>query len=195
MQDKIGQVQETNLTSSKRSWWQQWRATRLLNKVNQKGKNIQIIGKPTIKNKGFLGIGDTVHINAELVPCRIVVEANASLTIGNGCFINGAIIAASEAIEIGNNCRLAPYAHIMDSDYHDLHDRLQSGATGKVILEDGVQLGARSVVLKGVRIGRGAKVAPGAVVTQDVPAFAVVSGIPAKVVQLATASAPTLSEK
>ncbi|MEN0005499.1 MAG: acyltransferase, partial [Bacteroidota bacterium] len=89
----------------------------------------------------------------------------------------------------------APYAHIMDSDYHDLHDRLQSGATGKVILEDGVQLGARSVVLKGVRIGRGAKVAPGAVVTQDVPAFAVVSGIPAKVVQLATASAPTLSEK
>ena len=53
-------------------------------------------------------------------------------------------------------------------------------AGAPVIVEDYVWLSTRSILLPGIRIGKGAIVAAGSVVTKDVPAFAVVAGIPAK---------------
>jgi acetyltransferase-like isoleucine patch superfamily enzyme len=52
-----------------------------------------------------------------------------------------------------------------------------------VIIEDDVWLGIGSIVLKGVRIGAGARVAAGSVVTADVPAGAHVAGNPARIEQ------------
>ena len=51
------------------------------------------------------------------------------------------------------------------------------------IIEDDVLIGANSVILEGVRIGAGAVVAAGSVVTQDVPAGVVVAGSPAKIIK------------
>ena len=53
-------------------------------------------------------------------------------------------------------------------------------------IEDDVLIGANAVVLEGVRVGRGAVVAAGAVVVEDVPAGAVVAGVPARVIKQAT---------
>ena len=53
-----------------------------------------------------------------------------------------------------------------------------------VIVEDNVMMGANAVVLEGVRVGEGAVVAAGAVVVNDVPAGAVVAGVPAKVIKM-----------
>lgn len=44
-------------------------------------------------------------------------------------------------------------------------------------------IGARSIILKGVHIGKGAVLAAGAVVTKDVPEYAIVGGVPAKVIK------------
>jgi len=55
-------------------------------------------------------------------------------------------------------------------------------ARSAVVLEDDVWLGYGSIILSGVRIGRGAIVAAGAVVTADVPTYAIVGGVPAKVI-------------
>ena len=52
-----------------------------------------------------------------------------------------------------------------------------------VVVEDNVLIGANAVVLEGVRIGKGAVVAAGAIVTEDVPAGAVVAGVPAKIIK------------
>ena len=54
-----------------------------------------------------------------------------------------------------------------------------------IVIEDDVLIGANAVVLEGVRVGRGAVVAAGAVVVEDVPAGAVVAGVPARVVKQA----------
>jgi 2,3,4,5-tetrahydropyridine-2-carboxylate N-succinyltransferase/tetrahydrodipicolinate N-acetyltransferase len=53
-----------------------------------------------------------------------------------------------------------------------------------VVIEDDSDLGVNSVILPGVRVGRGAVVGAGAVVTEDVPAYAVVAGVPARVLRM-----------
>jgi maltose O-acetyltransferase len=57
---------------------------------------------------------------------------------------------------------------------------------GPVIIEDDVWLGTNAVVLPGVRIGRGAVVGAGAVVTRDVAPFTVVAGVPARLIRALT---------
>jgi 2,3,4,5-tetrahydropyridine-2-carboxylate N-succinyltransferase/tetrahydrodipicolinate N-acetyltransferase len=52
-----------------------------------------------------------------------------------------------------------------------------------VVIEDDVLVGANAVILEGVRVGKGAIVAAGAVVTKDVPPYSVVAGIPAKMIK------------
>ena len=58
--------------------------------------------------------------------------------------------------------------------------------TAPVVIEDDVWLGTNAVVLPGVRVGRGAVVGAGAVVTRDVPPFTVVAGVPARPIRALT---------
>lgn len=54
---------------------------------------------------------------------------------------------------------------------------------GDIIVEDDAWIGYGAIIMSGVHIGRGAVVAAGAVVTQDVPAYAIVGGVPAKIIK------------
>jgi len=56
-------------------------------------------------------------------------------------------------------------------------------AKGSIIVEDEVWIGGGSTILSGVRIGKGAIIAAGAVVTKDIPPYAVAGGVPAKVIK------------
>ncbi len=58
----------------------------------------------------------------------------------------------------------------------------QGGTRSSIKIEDDVWLGVNSTVLAGVTIGKGSIVAAGAVVTKDVPPYAIVAGVPAKVI-------------
>jgi acetyltransferase-like isoleucine patch superfamily enzyme len=74
----------------------------------------------------------------------------------------------------------------MDSDAHPLHpkDRLRESAPAKAPVEiaDDVFIGARAIILKGVRIGQGAVIGAGSVVVSNVSAFMIAAGNPARVV-------------
>ncbi|HEY9576659.1 MAG TPA: DapH/DapD/GlmU-related protein, partial [Pseudobacillus sp.] len=63
-----------------------------------------------------------------------------------------------------------------------------------VVLEDDVLIGANAVVLEGVRVGQGAVVAAGAIVTKDVPPFSVAAGAPAKVIKQIDAKTKSKTE-
>ena len=54
---------------------------------------------------------------------------------------------------------------------------------GDTIIGDGCWIGSRAMIMQGVTLGEGAVVATGAVVTKDVPAYAVVGGVPAKIIK------------
>jgi acetyltransferase-like isoleucine patch superfamily enzyme len=115
---------------------------------------------------------------------RIVVDSGR-LTIGAGTNVNGlgTKILVAESVTIGAGCTFSWDVQILDNDFHALTvGGVEQPSVAPVVIGDRVWVGTRAVVLKGVTIGDGAVVAAGAVVTNDVPANAVVAGIPARVV-------------
>lgn len=83
-------------------------------------------------------------------------------------------------VRIAEDVDIGPHTHIWTLE-HDPNDDEHGNKGGPVTIEDHVWIASRATILPGVTIGRGAVVAAGAVVTKDVPAMAVVGGVPAKV--------------
>lgn len=65
----------------------------------------------------------------------------------------------------------------------DIPTKEQDYMDAPIVVEDDVWIGAGSIILSGVTIGKGAIIAAGAVVNKDVPPFAIVGGVPAKVLK------------
>jgi maltose O-acetyltransferase len=66
---------------------------------------------------------------------------------------------------------------------HDIDSPDFATIGGPVTIEDYVYIGPRTIILPNIRIGRGAVVTAGAVVTKDVPEYAVVGGVPARFIR------------
>lgn len=101
--------------------------------------------------------------------------------IGDRSIING-------PIEIGENVMMSPEVWIMTVNH--CADRIdipmnRQGFTSpkKVIIGNDVWIGARTIILPGVKIGEGSIVAAGSVVTKDVLPYTIVGGVPAKVIK------------
>ncbi|WP_372699758.1 DapH/DapD/GlmU-related protein [Arthrobacter sp. JSM 101049] len=121
-----------------------------------------------------------IHIGANTNIFRNA-EINGPVSIGEGCLLNrDAYVRANTTI--GNRVFVGPFVRFI-TDGHEI------GGPGKragkptfkgIDVEDGCWIGASSTILGGVRIGAGAIVAAGSVVTSDVPANVVVGGVPAR---------------
>lgn len=103
------------------------------------------------------------------------------------------LMAANSFIHIGNNVMFGPEVTIRGGNHRtDIIGRFMTdiGLADKrptddqgVIIEDDVWVGTRAIILHNVRIGRGAIVAAGAVVTKDVPPYGIAGGVPARVIK------------
>jgi maltose O-acetyltransferase len=104
----------------------------------------------------------------------------AGVQIGEYCNIgNDAFLDGRRGLTIGN--RVATGAEVMIYTLqHDIDSQSFDVIGGPVIIEDYVYIGPRAIILPNIRIGYGAVVAAGAVVTMDVPPYAVVGGVPAR---------------
>lgn len=101
-----------------------------------------------------------------------------------------------ERLKIGSFCSIAQeVTFILNADHRVdtlstfpfkvkvLGENLEGFSKGDIIVDDDVWIGYRATIMSGVHIGQGAVVAAGAVVTKDVPPYAIVGGVPAKVLK------------
>ncbi|WP_104091695.1 DapH/DapD/GlmU-related protein [Arthrobacter sp. GMC3] len=104
-----------------------------------------------------------------------------NIRFGDDVFINsGCRFQDQGGIEIGAGCLIGHNAVITTLNHDMLPSRRADMHPARVVIGLGVWFGANVTVLPGVRIGDGAVVGAGSVVTKDVPAGAVVVGVPAK---------------
>ena len=104
------------------------------------------------------------------------IEVGRGTIIGRNAFLDG-----RDKLKIGDNVDIASDVMIYNSE-HDLEAEDFSATNGPVEIGDYVFIGPRAIILPGVKIGKGAVVAAGAVVTKDVNDFEIVGGVPAKVI-------------
>ena len=126
------------------------------------------------------------------------IEPQGLVGVGDDSILVGAVFMCAERILIGKRVVVSYHVTIADSDFHPRSaearrlDAVANAPGGDrsqrphveskpVVIEDDVWIGIGAMILKGVRIGRGARILAGAVVTRDVPPLVTVGGNPARI--------------
>lgn len=168
-----------------------------------------IAGENTLLESSFsfkhffsvLPVALRVGKNVTLWRTALSTEEKGYIEIGDDCYISNASLVCAEQIIIGNRVFIAGGVTIADSDFHPLDPAQRLADTvalspvgdskkrpplksAPVFISDDVWIGFNATILKGVSVGAGAVIQPGALVTEDVPAGFIVSGNPAKPIQL-----------
>lgn len=122
-----------------------------------------------------IGKKSVIHMGAKFyLPSGI--EIGEDTIIGNNIFLDG-----RAKLKIGNHTDIASEVMIYNSE-HDLESVTFKPREEAVEIGNYVFVGPRVIILPGVKVGNGAVLAAGAVVTKDVPNFAIVGGVPAKII-------------
>jgi acetyltransferase-like isoleucine patch superfamily enzyme len=116
-----------------------------------------------------------------------LTKPNPKVRIGNRCVIGrGTMITAKNSITLGDDVIIGAYVQIIDHNHGmkaGIVIRSQNAEIGSVEIGSDIWIGAGAKILNNVKIGSGAVIAANAVVTSDVPANAIVGGVPAKLIR------------
>ena len=120
-----------------------------------------------------IGKGSTIHMGARFFnPQNIKIGGDT--IIGDNCFLDG-----RASLKIGSHTSIASQVLIYNSE-HDVNSLDFRPIEEEVEIGDYVFIGPRAVILPGIKIGKGAVIAAGAVVTKNISPLTIVGGVPAK---------------
>lgn len=153
------------------------------------GSNVIIDDNAVLDAKGdpevsYMTIGNQVEISRNsILSCKEgSISIGEFVTVGRNCLFS----STSELI-IKDNCTIGPYCYVWASahgyDDPDVSALLQNREAKGIVIEEFVWLGAKSIVLDGVTIGRSSIIGAGSIVTRDVPPYSVAVGAPARVIK------------
>ena len=145
------------------------------------------------QKSGKLTIGDYFIANSTLSSNSIgiiqpivinITNPNSIVKIGDNVGISGSTINSTNSITIGNNVLIGSGCLISDTDSHPINytqrDDHTKTISKPIVIGDDVFIGARSIILKGVKIGKGSIIGAGSVVTKSFPELSVIAGNPAR---------------
>lgn len=141
------------------------------------------------RRNSAIPLKDLTNTNARIEPGafireQAIIEDGAVVMMGATINI-GAVVGEGTMVDmnatLGGRATTGKNVHVGAGAV--LAGVIEPPSASPVVIEDNVLIGANAVILEGVRVGEGAIVAAGAIVTQDVPAGAVVAGTPAKVIK------------
>lgn len=141
------------------------------------------------RRNSAIPLKDLTNTNARIEPGafireQAIIEDGAVVMMGATINI-GAVVGEGTMVDmnatLGGRATTGKNVHVGAGAV--LAGVIEPPSASPVVIEDNVLIGANAVILEGVRVGEGAIVAAGAIVTQDVPAGAVVVGTPAKVIK------------
>jgi acetyltransferase-like isoleucine patch superfamily enzyme len=146
------------------------------------GAKTSIGPRVVVRRANLVALGSRVEIEHDV----FLKVIDGSLQVGDFAFIGrGCEIDVAQSVTVGAHTLLAPNVFITDHTHnHARRQRLdeQGNRTAPVVIGSDAWIGAHAVVLAGVTIGDGAIVGAGAVVTNDVAPYAIVAGVPARVI-------------
>lgn len=159
--------------------------------------SVECLGLPIIElsrdSNVMLGAGVTLCSDSKHTALGIshpvilrTLLPGAIISIGDETGLSGTTICAAKSVRIGKRCLIGADVVIVDTDFHPVaiegrrHKGPSDATSRPVEIEDDVFIGARAMILKGVRIGAGSVVGAGSIVTSDVPSMVVVAGNPAR---------------
>lgn len=165
------------------------------------GNNVFIGDRVVIfkdKDGGPVDLGESVHVYGEAfiqTGFGGSVKVGANSHIHPKCQISAYMspIRIGCGVQVAPNCAFYPYDHGFAPGKKIMEQPLQT--KGGITIEDDSWLGFGVIVLDGVRIGKGAVVGAGSVVTKDVPDGAIAVGVPARVVKMRSDLAQKLRDK
>lgn len=122
-----------------------------------------------------IGKNSRIHMGARFFDPENIKIGEGSI-IGDNAFLDG-----RDKLIIGNHVDIASSVMIYNSE-HNINSEDFGAKSGPVEIGDYVFIGPRAIILPGVKIGKGAIVAAGAVVTKDIAQNSIVGGVPAQVI-------------
>lgn len=150
-------------------------------------------------NLRAIAIGENSVVNGDL----IINPYGGNIRIGKFCYIgHNSRIQSDTNITIGNDVQISYNVSIIDNNAHEIDSFERVNSTRKILLEgfenikergniigkeiiieDEVWINFNCIILKGVKIGKGAIIGAGSVVTKDVPAYTFAAGNPARIIK------------
>lgn len=149
-----------------------WSARYKLRNAAYVGLQPCVQGNVWIHGKGEVQIGDRVVLDGSFAPIELHTWAGAVIIIGDDCYVgSGTSIEATSSIRLGARVRVGAFCRVMDNHFHAITgDRRALPSPRPVVVKSDVEIGARSILLAGAWVARGATIGAGSVIARRLPA-------------------------
>jgi acetyltransferase-like isoleucine patch superfamily enzyme len=149
------------------------------------GNVVKLTATIRVSDGGYLSIGSNCTIQDYAMIA--LTKPDPKIIIGDNVVIGRfSMLTNKRLIQIGNDVLIGSFVQIIDTDHGMARDRKireQDAIIGEVVIGDDVWIGAGAKILRNVHIGKGAVIGANSVVTSDVPEYAIVAGVPARVIK------------
>ncbi len=170
------------------------------------GTGLKVSGRIRLRLQGDLRIGKHVRLRSGYSnyvgasePIAIWVCPGGHVRIGDGCGLSNLTIVCRESIDILEGTLIGGGCRIYDNDFHQLDPEARLANQGNVAsapicIGPRAFVGGHCIVLKGVKIGEGAVIGAGSLVTKSVPPWEVWAGVPARYIKKVAKSEDVLTD-